>query len=73
MAGKKEKLQWQKCFVDNSHKRNMIQADVKARLSQICCFNQDMQKSICEHARHPTLSGDSNKKPHWVPLTSAKT
>jgi len=66
-----------KCLVDARGQRRMarlVPADRKATVTQITtCYNQ-LQKSISERTTSRTLRqmGYSSRRPHWVPLLSAK-
>jgi len=67
-----------KCLVDARGQRRMarlVPADRKATVTQISTrYNRAMQKSISEHTTRPTLRrmGYSSRRPHRVPLLSAK-
>ncbi len=80
----KEKIssEWQlcgrKCRVDVRGQRRMgrlVRDDRKAALTQITTrYNQGMQNTISERTTHRTLKqmGYSSRRPHRVPLLSAK-
>ncbi len=67
-----------KCLVDVRGQRRMgrlVRDDRKATVTQITTrYNQDMQKTISEHTTCRTLKqmGYSSRRPHQVPLLSAK-
>uniref|UniRef100_A0A3P8VAQ1 Transposase Tc1-like domain-containing protein n=1 Tax=Cynoglossus semilaevis TaxID=244447 RepID=A0A3P8VAQ1_CYNSE len=67
-----------KCLVDARGQRRMarlVRADRKATVTQITTrYNQGRQKSISERTVRPTLRqmGYSSRRPHRVPLLSAK-
>ncbi len=73
-----QQLCGRKCFVDVRDQRRMgrlVRDDRKATVTQIINrYNQGMQNSISEHTTHRTLKqmGYSSRRPHWVPLLSAK-
>ncbi len=81
---KKKKIssEWQlcgrKCFVDVRGQRRMgrlVRDDRKATVTQITTrYNQGMQNTISERTTHRTLKqmGYSSRRPHRVPLLSAK-
>ncbi len=53
----------------------LVRDDIKATVTQITtCYNQDMQNTISERTAHRTLKqmGYSSRRPHRVPLMSAK-
>ncbi len=53
----------------------LVRDDRKTTLTQITTrYNQGMQNTISEHTTHRTLKqmGSSSRRPHWVPLLSAK-
>uniref|UniRef100_A0AAR2J702 Transposase Tc1-like domain-containing protein n=1 Tax=Pygocentrus nattereri TaxID=42514 RepID=A0AAR2J702_PYGNA len=66
------------CLVDVRGQRRMgrlVQDDRKATATQIItCYNQGMQNTISERTTRRTLKkmGYSSRRPHWVPLLSAK-
>ncbi len=68
----------QKCLVDVRGQRRMgrlVRDDRKARVTQITTrYNQGMQNTIFEHTTRRTLKqmGYSSRRPHRVPLLSAK-
>ncbi len=68
----------QKCLVDVRGQRRMgrlVRDDRKTTLTKITTrFNQGMQNTISEHTTHRTLKqmGSSSRRPHRVPLLSAK-
>ena len=74
--------EWQlcgrKCLVDVRGQRRMgrlVRDDRKATVTQITTrYNQGMQNTISERTTHRTLKqmGYSSRRPHWVPLLSAK-
>ncbi len=80
----KEKIsiEWQlcgqKCLVDVRGQRRMgglVRDDRKATVTQITTrYNQDMQNTISEHTTRRTLKqmDSSSRRPHRVPLLSAK-
>ncbi len=80
----KEKIssEWQlcgrKCLVDVRGQRRMdrlVRDDRKATVTQITTrYNQGMQNTISEHTTRRTLKqmGYSSRRPHRVPLLSAK-
>ncbi len=83
MVRKSENIQWvqlcgQKCLVDVRGQRRMgrlVRDDRKATVTQITTrYNQSMQNTISEYTTRQTLKqmGYSNRKPHRVPLLSAK-
>ncbi len=67
-----------KCLVDVRGQRRMdrlVRDDRKATVTQITTrYNQGVQNTISEHTTHQTLKkmGYSSRRPHWVPLLSAK-
>ncbi len=67
-----------KCLVDVRGQRRMdrlVRDDRKATVAQITTrYNQDLQNTISEHTTHRTLKqmGFSSRRPHRVPLMSAK-
>ncbi len=67
-----------KCLVDVRGQRRMgrlVGDDRKATVTQITThYNQGMQNTISEHTTHRTLKlmGFSSRRPHRVPLLSAK-
>ncbi len=67
-----------KCLVDVRCQRRMdklVRDDRKATVTQITTrYNQCMQNTISEHTTHRTLKqmGYSSRRPHRVPLLSAK-
>ncbi len=67
-----------KCLVDVRGQRRMgrlVRDDRKATVTQITNrYNQGMQNTISEHTTHRTLKqmGSSSRRPHRVPLLSAK-
>ncbi len=67
-----------KCLVDVRGQRRMgrlVRDDIKATVTQITtCYNQGMQNTISERTTHQTLKqmGYSSRRPHRVPLLSAK-
>ncbi len=67
-----------KCLVDVRGQRRMgrlVRDDRKATLTQITTrYNQGMQNTISEHTTHRTLKqmDSSSRRPHRVPLLSAK-
>ncbi len=67
-----------KCLVDVRGQRRMdrlVRDDRKATLIQITTrYNQDLQNTISEHTTRRTLKqmGSSSRRPHRVPLLSAK-
>ncbi len=73
-----QQLCGRKCFVDVRDQRRMgrlVRDDRKATVTQITNrYNQGMQNSISEHTTHRTLKqmGYSSRRPHRVPLLSAK-
>ncbi len=53
----------------------LVRDDRKATVTQITTrYNQDLQNTISEHTTHQTLKqmGGSSRRPHRVPLLSAK-
>ncbi len=82
MVWKRENIQWAtvvwKCLVDVRGQRRMgrlVRDDRKATVTQINTrYNQGMQNTISEHTTHRTLKqmGSSSRRPHRVPLLSAK-
>ncbi len=68
----------QKCLVDVRGQRRMgrlVRDDRKATVTQIItCYNQAMQNTISERTTRRTLKqmGYSSRRPHRVPLLSAK-
>ncbi len=80
----KEKIssEWQlcgwKCLVDVRGQRRMgrlVRDDRKTTITQITTrYNQGMQNTISEHTTRRTLKqmGSSSRRPHRVPLLSAK-
>ncbi len=68
----------QKCLVDFRGQRGMgrlVRDDRKATVTQITTrYNQGMQNTISERTTRRTLKqmGYSSRRPHWVPLLSAK-
>ncbi len=66
------------CLVDVRGQRRMgrlVRDDRKATVTQITThYNQGMQNTISEHTTRWTLKqmGYSSRRPHWVPLLSAK-
>uniref|UniRef100_A0A9J8C6W1 Transposase Tc1-like domain-containing protein n=1 Tax=Cyprinus carpio carpio TaxID=630221 RepID=A0A9J8C6W1_CYPCA len=68
----------QKCLVDVRGKRRMgklVRDDRKATVTQITTrYNQGMQNTISEHTTRRALKqmGYSSRRPHQVPLLSAK-
>ncbi len=68
----------QKCLVDVRGQRRMgrlVRNDRKATVTQITThYNQGMQNTISEHTTRRTLKqmGYSSRRPHRVPLRSAK-
>ncbi len=66
-----------KCLVDIRVQRRMsrlVRDDRKATLTRITtCYNQDMQNTISERTRRTLKQmGHSSRRPHRVPLLSAK-
>ncbi len=67
-----------KCNVDVRGQRRMdrlVRDDRKGTVTQITtCYNQVMQNTISEHTTHRPLKqmGYSSRRPHRVPLLSAK-
>ncbi len=67
-----------KCLVDVRGQRRMdrlVRDDRKATVTQITTrYNQAMQNTISEHTTHRTLKqmGSRSRRPHRVPLLSAK-
>ncbi len=68
-----------KCLVDvrgqRSEENGQTGDDRKATVTQITTrYNRDMQNTISEHTTHQTLKqmGYSDRRPHHVPLMSAK-
>ncbi len=67
-----------KCNVDVRGQRRMdrlVRDDRKGTVTQITtCYNQAMQNTISEHTTRRTLKqmGYSSRRPHRVPLLSAK-
>ncbi len=67
-----------KCLADVRDQRRMgrlVRDDRKATVTQINTrYNQDMQNTISERTTHRTLKqmGYSNRRPHRLPLLSAK-
>ncbi len=67
-----------KFLVDFRGQRRMgrlVRDDRKATVTQITThYNQGMQNTISESTTHQTLKqmGYSSRRPHWVPLLSAK-
>ncbi len=67
-----------KYLVDVRGQRRMgrlVRDDRKATVTQITTrYNQDLQNTISEHTTHRTLKqmGSSSRRPHRVPLLSAK-
>ncbi len=67
-----------KCLVDVRGQRRMgrlVRDDRKATVTQITTrYNQGMQNTISEHTTRQTLKqmGSSSRRPHRVPLLSAK-
>ncbi len=67
-----------KCLVDVRGQRRMdrlVRDDRKTTVTQITTrYNQDMQNTISEHTTRRTLKQMcySSRRPHWVPLLSAK-
>ncbi len=64
-----------KCLVDVRGQRRMVRDDRKATVTQITPrYHQGMQNTISEHTRRWTLKqmGYSSRRPHRVPLLSAK-
>ncbi len=83
MVRKRENIQWvavlwTKCLVDVRGQRRMgrlVRDDRKATVAQITThYNQGMQNTISEHTTHRTLKqmDYSSRRPHRVPLLSAK-
>ncbi len=72
------KLCGQKCLVDVRDQKRMgrlVRDDRKSTLTQITTrYNQGMQNTISERTTHRTLKqmGYSSRRPHRVPLLSAK-
>ncbi len=68
----------QKCLVDVRGQRRigrLVRDDRKATVTQITSrYNQGMQNTISERTTRRTLKqmGYSSRRPHWVPLLSAK-
>ncbi len=83
-CSEKDKIssEWQlcerKCLVDVRGQRRMgrlVRDDRKVTVTQITTrYNQGMQNTISEHTTHRTLKqmGYSSRRPHRVPLLSAK-
>ncbi len=73
-----QQLCGQICLVDVRGQRRMnrlVRDDRKATVTQITTrYNQDMQNTISERTTHRTLKqmGSSSRRPHRVPLLSAK-
>uniref|UniRef100_A0AAR2K5Q1 Transposase Tc1-like domain-containing protein n=1 Tax=Pygocentrus nattereri TaxID=42514 RepID=A0AAR2K5Q1_PYGNA len=73
-----QQLCGRKCLVDVRGQRRMgrlVQDGRKATVTQITtCYNQGMQNTISECTTCRTLKkmGYSSRRPHWVPLLSAK-
>ncbi len=73
-----QQLCGRKCHVDVRGQRRMsrlVRDDRKATVTQITTrYNQDMQNTISEHTTRQTLKqmDSSNRRPHQVPLLSAK-
>ncbi len=66
-----------KCLVDVRGQRRMcrlVRDDRKATVTPITRYNQAMQNTISEHTTRQTLKqmGYSSRRPHRVPLLSAK-
>ncbi len=64
-----------KCLVDVRGQRRMVRDDRKATVTKITTrYNQCMQNTISEHTTRRTLKqmGSSSRRPHRVPLLSAK-
>ncbi len=67
-----------KCLVDVRVQRRMgrlVRDDIKTTVTQITTrYNQCMQNTISEHTTRRTLKqmGSSSRRPHQVPLLSAK-
>ncbi len=80
MVRKRENIQWAAvvCLVDVRGQRIMsrlVRDDRKTTVTQITTrYNQGMQKTISERTTHRTLKqmGSSSRRPHRVPLLSAK-
>ncbi len=77
ISSKQQLCGW-KCLVDVRGQRRMgrlVRDDRKATVTQITThYNQGMQNTISEHTTHRTLKqmGYSSRRPHRVPLLSAK-
>ncbi len=81
MVRKRENNQWaavvwtkMPCWCQRRMGR-LVRDDRKATVTQITTrYNQGMQNSISEHTTHRTLKqmGSSSRRPHRVPLMSAK-
>ncbi len=81
MIRKRENIQWaavvwtkMPCWCQRRMGR-LVRDDRKATVTQITTrYNQGMQNTISEHTTRRTLKqmGYSSRKPHWVPLLSAK-
>ncbi len=73
-----QQLSGWKCLVDVRGQRRMdrlVIDDRKTTVTQITTrYNQDMQNTISEHTTHRTLKqmDSSSRRPHRVPLLSAK-
>ncbi len=73
-----QQLCGRKCLVDVRGQRRMsrlVRDDRKPTVTQITtCYNQGMQNTISEHTTRQTLKqmDSSNRRPHQVPLLSAK-
>ncbi len=73
-----QQLCGRKCLVDvrgQRRKSRLVRDDRKATVTQITTrYNQGMQKTISERTTHRTLKqmGSSSRRPHRVPLLSAK-
>ncbi len=74
----KRQLCGRKCLVDvrgQRRKGGLVRGDREATVTQITTrYNQCMQNTISEHTTHRTLKqmGYSSRRPHRVPLLSAK-
>ncbi len=77
ISSERQLCEWT-CLVDvRGQKRigKLVRDDRKTTVTQITTrYNQDMQNTISEHTTHRTLKqmGSSSRRPHRVPLLSAK-
>ncbi len=83
MVWKRENIQWtavvwmkMPCWCQRSEENvRLVRDDRKATVTHITTrYNQGMQNTISEHTTHRTLKqmGSSSRRPHRVPLLSAK-